>query len=544
VTRCQPARAPRRPAASPILAVTLAALSFGSGCVTWSPWSPPPRVAPETSPSPQTPWTPPPGVTPPSAPPKQPPQIPPDLLAHAQDLTLAQILDVALRNSPITRESWWQARSAAANLGIQLAQLFPELDAQASFVRSQTTTTGGGQEFRQAAYGPGLTLSYLLLDFGGRRADAESAREALIAADFSHNSTWNDVVLGVERAYYQYLNAKALLEAEQVSLREARTNLDSAVDRRQAGVATIADELQARTALAQAQLNVQTLEGQIQTLRGALATSMGLPATLPFDIGSLPQQVPAQQATETIEPLIEQALAGRPDLDAARARALAAAAVAARARSDLFPRLSVLGTYNHFDYAQSNPGPFSNSYSANLLLTYPLFDGRSRRSRLEQARADEQVARARIDDLEQQVILQVFTDFYSLRTAAQRIATSRSLVASAQQNEDAASARYRAGVGSILDLLTAQSALANARGQEVQARADWFQSLAQLAHDAGGLPGAPPGALVPPGTAAGPATAGPGPSGLGPSGPGTAAPGSAAPGAAAPAAPNPSKGRP
>jgi outer membrane protein len=445
-------------------------------------------VAPETSPSPQTPWTPPPGATPPPAPPKQPPQIPPDLLAHAQELTLAQILDVALRNSPITRESWWQARSAAAALGVQIAQYFPELDAQASFVRSQTTTTGGGQELRQAAYGPGLTLNYLLLDLGGRRADAESAREALIAADFSHNSTWNDVVLGVERAYYQYLNAKALLEAEQVSLREARTNLDSAVERRQAGVATIADELQARTALAQAQLNVQTLEGQIQSLRGALATSMGLPATLPFDVGSLPQQVPTQQATETIEPLIEQALAGRPDLDAARARALAAAAVAARARSDLLPRLSLLGTYSHFDYVQSSPGPFSNSYSANLLLTYPLFDGRSRRSRLEQARADEQVARARIDDLEQQVILQVFTDFYSLRTAAQRIATSRSLVTSAQQNEDAAAARYRAGVGSILDLLTAQSALAGARGQEVQARADWFQSLAQLAHDSGGLP--------------------------------------------------------
>jgi outer membrane protein TolC len=151
---------------------------------------------------------------------------------------------------------------------------------------------------------------------------------------------------------------------------------------------------------------------------------------------------------------------------------------------------------------QSTPGPFGNNYSANLLLTYPLFDGSARRARLQQARADEQVARARVEDLEQQVILQVFTDFYSLRTAGQRIATGRSLVASAQQNEDAAAARYRAGVGSILDLLTAQSAIASARGQEVQARADWFQALAQLAHDAGGLPGAPPGSVVPPGAAA------------------------------------------
>ena len=52
--------------------------------------------------------------------------------------------------------------------------------------------------------------------------------------------------------------------------------------------------------------------------------------------------------------------------------------------------------------------------------------------------------------------------------------------------------RYKAGVGSILDLLTAQSALAEARSQEAQARSLWFLSIAQLAHSTGVLePGAP-----------------------------------------------------
>jgi outer membrane protein len=494
------ARARSVPGRSPAPALALAALALAalglaalSGCASWAP---PPRLAPEAPASPEAQWTPPAGATPPPAPVRQAPQIPPELLAQAQSLSLGQVLEVALRNNPATRESFWQARSAAANLGVQLAAYFPELDAQLGIGRTQSLASGGRLEFRVTSYGPSLALNYLLLDFGGRRADVETARQALIAADFSHNSVFDDVVLGVERAYYQFLNAKALLEAEQVSLREAETSLDSAVQRRQAGVATIADELQARTALAQAQLNVQTLEGQIQTLRGALATSMGLPATLRFDVGSLPQEVPAQQTTQAIEPLIERALAGRPDLDAARARALASAAGIERAHADLLPRLLLQGSASRQDYVQSNPGPFHNSYSANLLLTYPLFDGGSRRSRLEQARADEQVARARVDELVQQVVLQVFTDFYSLRTAAQRIETGRTLVTSARQNEDAAVARYRAGVGSILDLLTAQSALASARGQEVQARADWFQALAQLAHDAGGLAGAPPGSVV------------------------------------------------
>ena len=60
--------------------------------------------------------------------------------------------------------------------------------------------------------------------------------------------------------------------------------------------------------------------------------------------------------------------------------------------------------------------------------------------------------------------------------------------------------RYKAGVGSILDLLTAQSALAEARSQEAQARSLWFLTIAQLAHSTGVLePGSPEIRSLPPG---------------------------------------------
>ena len=87
----------------------------------------------------------------------------------------------------------------------------------------------------------------------------------------------------------------------------------------------------------------------------------------------------------------------------------------------------------------------------------------------------------------QQVGLQVWTSYYGLRTATQRLATSRDLLASAQESANVAAERYRAGVGNIIDLLTAEAALENARAEEVQARADWFVAVAQLAHDTGNL---------------------------------------------------------
>ena len=81
----------------------------------------------------------------------------------------------------------------------------------------------------------------------------------------------------------------------------------------------------------------------------------------------------------------------------------------------------------------------------------------------------------------------MFVSYYALQTAEARVATADDLLASAQQSVEVAAGRYREGVGSIIDLLTAQTALANARAQQVQSRWQWYTSLAQLARDAGVL---------------------------------------------------------
>src|SRR4030095_11206860 len=68
-----------------------------------------------------------------------------------------------------------------------------------------------------------------------------------------------------------------------------------------------------------------------------------------------------------------------------------------------------------------------------------------------------------------------------------RFATAQDLLAAADESARVAAGRYQEGVGSILDLLAAQSALANARAQRILARADWLLALARLSHDTGTL---------------------------------------------------------
>jgi outer membrane protein TolC len=128
-----------------------------------------------------------------------------------------------------------------------------------------------------------------------------------------------------------------------------------------------------------------------------------------------------------------------------------------------------------------------DNYTVSLGLRVPLFAGFSRIYDQREAVALADAAQARADALGQQVVFQVFSSYYALQTAARRVATTDDLIASAEQSNEVALGRYRAGVGSVLDLLSAQSALADARAQQVLARLEWNTSLAQLAHDSGVL---------------------------------------------------------
>jgi outer membrane protein len=292
-------------------------------------------------------------------------------------------------------------------------------------------------------------------------------------------------VLQIQTAYFQYIANRALLAAQRITVREARANLAAAEERNRVGVATIADVLQARTAVSQADLAAETTEGDLQTSRGALALSLGIPANLPYDIDSTAGQVPVSVLADSVDAVIAKAVEARPDLAAARAQFEASRSQVSAVRANRLPSLVLNGTGGR-TYTTTLPQG-GNNYTVSLGLRIPLFAGFSRIYDERQAAAEADAAAARADLLGQQVVFQVFSSYHALQTAARRVRTAGDLITSAEQSNEVALGRYRAGVGSVLDLLSAQTALADARAQQVLARLEWNTSLAQLAHDAGVL---------------------------------------------------------
>jgi outer membrane protein len=480
------------------------ALAVGAAAAAGCAHNPPGAYgAPGASPAPERPWNPPEraiekqreAARAAAEAEENAPVIPPGLAANLQNLTLPDIVDIALRNSTWTREAWARSLAAAAAYGSRRGSYLPDIGAAAAVNWQKNAAAGGKLAEGERTYSVSGTIGWLLFDFGGREASLEETREAMFAAGWTHNSAIQSVILQVEQAYCGYFAAKALLAAQQATVDEAEANMSAAEDRHSAGVATIADVLQARTALSRATLDLETLQGRIMTTRGVLATAMGFSANTSFDVELPVGAPPVERTARSVDVYLDTALEKRPDLAAARAQALEARAHIRSVAAQGYPSISASGSAGHLYLENDAAG--SESYNMTIGLDLPLFTGFSHRYDVRQAKALADAASAYARSVKDLVTLQVWTSYYDLQTAGQKVETSDDLLTSATQNQEVAMGRYKAGVGSILDLLTAQSGLESARAQQIQARADWWLAVAQLAFDTGtleasGLTGRPP----------------------------------------------------
>jgi outer membrane protein len=444
---------------------------------------------PSAPPSPSQFWTPPKRAVTHDVLPQN--TIPPDVETRVAKLTLPDVIDIGLLNNPETRASYFTARSAGATIGAAYGHYLPQvtIGATAERVGSSGGTTSGGAFVGggwRSLLQPTATASWLLWDFS-RSSSIEYAKEDAYAASFTHNATIQTVVLTIEQAYFNYNSAKAVRDGDRESIREDSTNLVAAQERHNAGVATISDVLQAQSTLSSEELTLETDEGTVQTTRGELAVAMGFPANLPYDITPEPPNVPIAGIADSVQGLVDVAVNKRPDLLSYRAQARQAHANVGVIRGEGLPSLTLGGSFNRTIYAGADADADANTYAATAGVSWPIFQGFSNFFNVMQAKEAAKSSDANAEYQRDQVVYQVFTSFYNLRTATARVKSANDLLTASQQSYDVAIGQYRQGVGSILTVLTAQATLATARSTQASARWTWYSQLAQLSHDIGTL---------------------------------------------------------
>jgi len=406
-----------------------------------------------------------------------------DDAAAPSALTLAQLIDRSLSANPDTRAAWQRSRSQVERVGVARSAYYPTLDASASIGERLGDAAVPGAE-RQTQLG--LNSQWLLWDFGGRRANLDSTQLTLAALQASQDTTSQQVAISAVQNWFAQLSARASLEAAKASLLAAEETAKAARQRQLIGVATREDELQAETALAQAQLTVIQRQGELAASAGRLAVVAGYAADTPLaldyqdtELDSLRQDASAQPPE--LKQLLTLAQTRRPELIAQQLRVQANTSELDRIAAQARPKLSLsASTSNSRDELSRNEGG-----QVALTATLPLFTGFQQRH--QEALAQSQIAEQTIElaRIQQQVSLDVWLAWQQFSTAQARIAATDSLLAAASESSRAALARYRAGLGNLLNVLNAQSNLADARQQHARSRFDLAAARLQLAQASG-----------------------------------------------------------
>ena len=417
----------------------------------------------------------------------------------AHQYTLVELIDIAQRSNKETRIAWEEARQAAIGVGISQAAYLPSItiDALGGYQRTVTpfpTFLNRRGYITSDAEGlfPSVTMSYLLLDFGGRLATLQAAKQASFAANVSFTAAHQMVILEVSRAYFELGAADAQVESAAESRVNAQLLLDSAEAKLRHGEGTVTDVDSARRSVAQARYSeAQAASGRnaaIYSLLSAMGSAPGVKLRVAFTSGQmLPRQLGA-----TVQELMRAALERRPDLLADLARLRASQAQVSAARSALLPQilLSVKGSGKYGQIStDSLPSTSIRGTEAGVYLDFnwSIYGGGTLANRLRLAQSEAAESADTLRQAQEQAMRQVALNYDELTTGITQYDAAVALQTSAQTSFDSAADAYRHGVGTLTDASNAQSSLATARSTVAAVRSQVLATAAALAFATGQL---------------------------------------------------------
>jgi outer membrane protein len=411
--------------------------------------------------------------------------------AVGKPLSLVEAVTRALCWHPKTREAWAAVRVSAAAVRIGKEGYLPTVGATGKGLEYSTQThLNNAPALNTSARGSypegSAALSWTLFDFGQRQDQLESARQLLAAAQATLDLNLQQVFLQTAADYYDAQAAQATLESTKVLEDIAHRSVGAAHVRVERGVAPISDELQAQTAAAQAVVNRVKAEEELNSKRGALAGDMGFEPDHPLVVPVAAPDIAVDAGfAASLRELIEQAKRSHPSVVVAEHELAAARLDEAAARAHGYPTLSAVGTLSRSNQpltpslgSPSVPGHVS-SWSYGIQLDVPLSDALWKRGAVAKAHAQVQAQEEALYGAEQKVAQDVWLSYTALQADTDNVTNLAALLASARKSFEATQRRYEGGAGNILELLSSQSAYANAEQQHIKALSDW--RIARLA---------------------------------------------------------------
>ena len=309
--------------------------------------------------------------------------------------------------------------------------------------------------------GAGVTLSQLITDFG-RTINLVSYSKLLEKAQNANSlATTEDVVLATDQAFYNALQAQALLKVAQQTV-TTRQSLEHQIDELAKNkLKSNLDLSFAQVNLSQAKLLLLDAQNNVDSTIAALTAILGFDKQVTYELSEEDSILPAPPPD--VDVLINTALQQRPDLQAVNYDQQAAEKFRRAQRDLLFPTISALGIAGGTPvrpdcFGGCFPNYFTSSWygAIGVNMSIPIFNGFLYTARASEANYRAKAAAENTRDLRDRVVRDVRTTWLSANTAFQRVGVAAELAKQADLGLNLAQGRYNLGLGSIVELSQAQ----------------------------------------------------------------------------------------
>jgi len=418
------------------------------------------------------------------APPAQAPPAGPNLPA----LTLPQAEALAIQNHP-------QIQAAQNEINYSNQQIIENRSVYYPSVTGNLTGSQGNNGSRLGAgdlsasrlfsrVAPGVVVRQLITDSGRTSNLVSSSRLEVQAVTQTAQATRYDVLLQVNRSYFDVLHAQAVVKVAQETVSTRQLLSDQVTELAKNSLKSQLDVSFADVNVSEAKLLLLRAEDSVQQALAELGRAMGSDQPANYQLADQP--LPPGPST-TADSLIAQAIGNRPELASLRFSRDAAYKFADAEKDLSRPTVSAVAVGGLIPYI-NNPSSVAvplgyEGIAANVSI--PVFNGHLFTARREAALQRAMESDQRLRDEQQRLERDVRVAWASANDAYQRIDVTAQFLRQAALALDLSQGRYNLGLSSIVELTQAQLNLTQAEIENLNAKYDYQTQYSALQYTIG-----------------------------------------------------------
>ena len=357
----------------------------------------------------------------------------------------------------------------------------PQLELEQGTQESQASRTG-----RSSGVYSSLNFRWLLFDFGSTRATLAAEKFQSAALGFDLAVQEREVIREIVSAYYKVVVQSSLLDISREASNYANQSRDFAQARFDSQIGSKSDLLNAIVASRRAAIHFTQVKGELMIAQAELAAAMGLTpsASKELMVVKLTDSSDLEADMLSLKSILEHYANLHPAYLSAEAKYQADVSRIDSIKYDRRPKLFLNGG-GRYDY-----NAFSKrSAQWGFAISFPLFDGYG--SAYNEVLATQLAKASGLEavKIRNSIELRLYNLYALLDSSFETIQSARGAASAAQEAIEVVQGMYKAGVGSMTDVLATQASWLDSEQSKIRALADWLSYRMQLAAEIGEIKG-------------------------------------------------------